>query len=125
MVYIKYGFAAFIFGMAVYYAGIGIRLLPSEFDGAKEVEKLEAALVRAEENNKLVLIDFWASWCKNCSSMKRNVLQDRKVKDILAEYYEFIEFQAEKFDDENIKEVLGYFDIKGLPAFVILRKSEE
>ncbi len=124
MMSVKYVFAVFIFGMAIYYAVLGFRLLPSEFDSGREIAAFEFALIESRGNKKLVLVDFWATWCKNCTSMKRNVLQDPEIKELIDEDYQFVEFQAEKFDDENVREILAYFDIKGLPAFVILQYDE-
>ena len=41
-----------------------------------------------------MLIDFWATWCKNCLMMDKTTLQDPTVKAALAGYVK-IKFQAE------------------------------
>ena len=125
MIYVKYIFAIFIFGMAIYYGVLGYRLLPHRFNSEKELQKLEVNLLQAKANDKMVLIDFWASWCKNCLAMKSGALQDAAVKKLIADKYVFVEFQTEKFDDKNIEEILEYFKINGLPAFVILQPKDE
>lgn len=62
-----------------------------------------------------VLVDCWASWCKNCSAMER-VINEPKVKKAL-EPFTIIRMQAE--DLSKLREVKGFEKIKGLPAFVI------
>ncbi|MBQ9788879.1 MAG: thioredoxin family protein [Lentisphaeria bacterium] len=125
MIYIKYIFAIAIFAMAIYYIVIGFKLQSPEFNSQKEIAKLETALDEAKNSKKAILIDFWASWCKNCSSMKKNVIQSAEVQELIKREFIFCEFQAEKFDNEEVREILNYFNIKGLPAFVILSPPEQ
>jgi len=64
---------------------------------------------------KPILVDCWATWCKNCAAMDR-VLEELDVKRVL-EAYEVIRVQAE--DISELRKVKGFEAIRGLPAFVV------
>ena len=118
MLYIKYLFAVFIFGAALWYAFLGWRLRPGVWDAEKELLTLQSALAGTEK--KFVLIDFKASWCKNCSAMEK-VLAAPAVSAAL-EKVEVLPFQAEDPSAPGVKELLDQYGISGFPAFVMLEK---
>ena len=65
-----------------------------------------------------VLIDCWATWCKNCSAMDRTTLSDIKVKDTLkGKGFTLVKLQCE--DIAALKRLPGFGDVVGLPAFLI------
>ena len=66
-----------------------------------------------------VLVDCWATWCKNCKHMDA-VLEDEKVRAALRPYT-VIRLQAEDMDE--LLSLKGFETIKGLPAFVIITDS--
>lgn len=118
MVTVKYVFAVFIIAGAVYYAYLGWQLLPGNFSAQAEMTRLAEAGARAKAAKKQVVVDFYATWCKNCMAMKRGVLKDPDVLKAL-EKYEFVAFQAEKPGDPLIAPLLKLWNIPGFPAFVI------
>ena len=67
------------------------------------------------ESARPILVDCWATWCKNCAAMER-VMADDKVKKAL-EPFEVIHVQAE--DISELRKLKGFESIRGLPAFVI------
>ncbi|HVB37569.1 MAG TPA: cytochrome c biogenesis protein CcdA, partial [Vicinamibacterales bacterium] len=81
---------------------------------------LTEGLATAEREQKPVLIDFWATWCKNCLTMDRTTLEDADVKQALSGFVK-IKFQAEQPDEEPAKSVMQRFNAVGLPTYVILR----
>jgi thiol:disulfide interchange protein DsbD len=133
MVRVKQAFGVFILGTAVYYGYLSYELFASRWvdpnDVAASVEEklkegwvpsLAAGIAQAERENKPVLIDFWASWCKNCLVMDKTTLKDPEVAAALASYVK-IKFQAEDMDASPAREVLERFNAIGLPTYVILK----
>jgi cytochrome c biogenesis protein CcdA len=133
MVRVKQAFGVFILGTAVYYGYLAYGLFANRWVDAADVqagvaEKLEegwysnlaAGLAAAEREQKPVLIDFWATWCKSCLTMDRTTLADPAVTSALSNYVK-IKFQAENPDEPPASIVMQHFGAIGLPTYVILK----
>jgi len=83
---------------------------------------LDRGLATAEAENKFVLVDVWATWCKNCLTMDKTTLRDAGVKAALDDYVK-IKFQAEDMGVAPAAGVMKRFDAIGLPAYAILRPA--
>ena len=137
MVRVKHAFGVFILGTAVYYGYIGYGLFaqrwvdPAEVAGSVQelldegwYASLAQGLEVAEAEDKLVLVDMWATWCKNCLTMDRTTLKAAPVEAGLEDYVK-VKFQAEDLDASPAREVLQHVDGIGLPTYAILRKRTE
>ena len=133
MVRVKQAFGVLILGTAVYYGYLSYSLFSNLWVDSTQVsgsvqEKLEqgwtsslaAGLERAEREGKPVLIDFWATWCKNCLTMDKTTLEDPAVVASLDNYVK-VKFQAEDLDAEPAKSLMSRFKAVGLPTYVILQ----
>ena len=133
MVRVKQAFGVLILVTAAYYGYQAYTLFDNRRVGAGEVassveEKLKAGwyasldegLAAAEREQKPVLLDLWATWCKNCLTMDKTTLADPTVEAALDGYVK-IKFQAEQPDEEPAKSIMQRFDAVGLPTYVILR----
>ncbi|MBS1817493.1 MAG: thioredoxin family protein [Acidobacteria bacterium] len=130
---IKQAFGVIIIGTALYYGYEAYSLFSSRWVNAEEVassvqEKLKAGwqpslvdgLAQARRENKPVLIDMWATWCKNCLVMDKTTLEDPAVTAALAGYVK-IKYQAEDPDDPRVAKVMQYMKTSGLPTYVIMK----
>ncbi len=133
MVRVKQVFGVFILGTAVYYGYQSYSLFANRWVDASEVassveEKLKEGwhaslsegLETAAREQKPVLIDLWATWCKNCLTMDKTTLANAEVTGALTNYVK-IKFQAENPDEAPAKQVMQKFGAVGLPTYVILR----
>ena len=62
-----------------------------------------------------VLVDCWASWCKNCAAME-GVMAEPAVR-AATERYSVIRLQAE--DIRELRRLDGFGQVKGLPTFAV------
>ena len=134
MEYIKYAFGVGIIFFAFYYGSLSYRAFrPADITAKGEIEghivvdgstneKLSMALKVARAEGTPVLIDFWASWCKNCKAMDKTTFKDEMVKAKL-EGYTFIKYVAEDPTDPETKAVMDRFGVQGLPTFVVLKQN--
>jgi thioredoxin:protein disulfide reductase len=136
MVRVKEAFGVLIIITAVYYGYVAYDLFSSRWvdpaavtSSVQEQVKdgwtpsLAAGLAAAKREQKPVLIDMWATWCKNCLTMDKTTLANAEVKSALAGYVK-VKYQAEQPDAPPAKDVMKRFDAVGLPTYVILRPKE-
>lgn len=122
MVKVKYGLGIFIFLLGGYYAYTAYTLIDLSNQGQTETQNGVAAFEQAMLLDKPVVIDFWATWCKNCLHMNATTFKDPAVVKAL-ETFSFIKWQTEKFSDRDVKAILDYFKVSGIPAYFILKKK--
>jgi cytochrome c biogenesis protein CcdA len=133
MVRVKQAFGIFILATAAYYGYLSYELFANRFVDASEVQSsvaeklkegwqsdLATGLAVAQEENKPVLIDLWATWCKSCLTMDKTTLRDPEVSRALANYVK-VKFQAENPDEAPTRDVMRRFKAIGLPTYVILQ----
>ena len=133
MVRVKHAFGVFILGTAVYYGYLGYGLFAQRWvDPAEVADSVRAlldegwhaslgqGLAAAKAENKLVLVDMWATWCKNCLTMDRTTLKAPEVETGLEAYVK-VKFQAEDLDASPARDVLKHLDGIGLPTYAVLR----
>ena len=136
MVRVKQAFGVFILGTAVYYGYLTFGLFSQRWVDPEAVASsvqemldegwyasMSHGLQVAEAEDKLVLVDMWATWCKNCLTMDRTTLQDPDVQAALDSYVK-IKFQAEDPSVSPAKEVMAHFEALGLPTYAIIRPGD-
>jgi thiol:disulfide interchange protein len=137
MVRVKQAFGVLILGTAVYYGYLSYELFANRWVDADEVassveEKLKegwhsslaSGLAAAEREGKPVLIDMWATWCKNCLTMDKTTLAAPEVTQALDGYVK-IKVQAEQPDEPPAADLMKRFKAVGLPAYAIIRPASK
>jgi thiol:disulfide interchange protein len=132
MVRVKQVFGLLILAMALYYGYLAYGLFDNRRVGAGEVSSsvaemlasgwhasLATGLAQAEQERKPVLLDLWATWCKNCLTMDKTTLKAAGVTKALDGYVK-IKVQAEDPDAPATKALMQRLGAVGLPAYAIL-----
>ena len=135
MVRVKQVFGVLILATSAYYGYLAYGLFADRWVDPRAVqssvqEQLKAGwyasladgLAAAEREQKPVLIDMWATWCKNCLYMDQTTLADPAVKSALDGYIK-IKYQAEQLDEEPARGVAERFKAIGLPTYAIIRQA--
>jgi thiol:disulfide interchange protein len=113
----------FVLGMAVMYGWMawqGFRPRPSADSitaGDPVAWAREVAAARAA--GKPLMVDFWATWCKNCHVMESRTFRDPAVAKRLRDYH-LIRVQAERPAEEPAQGMVDALGVLGLPTIVIL-----
>ena len=134
MKWVKIIFGVIILVIALYYGYTALHIFSSQAQDTEHVveytsEENESGLYwtpslmdgldRAKEEGKPVFIDFWATWCKNCLAMEATTFRDDEVEKVL-EGFVLVRYQAEDLKKSPTKEILDYYDVLGLPSYVVL-----
>lgn len=133
MVRVKYAFGVLILGFALYYGHLSYSLFSNRYLGDPEATQaaisqmdeqgwqslLVTGLDQARQEGKPILVDFWATWCKNCLTMNKTTFKDPEVVARLEGYVK-VKYQAENPADPATQAVLEYFGVTGLPTYVVL-----
>jgi thiol:disulfide interchange protein len=133
MLRVKEAFGVFILATAAYYGYEAYSIFSNRWVDPSAVtssvqEQLKAGwhaslaegLETAARENKPVLIDMWATWCKNCLTMDKTTLASDDVQKALSGYVK-IKYQAEDADAEPARSVLQRLGSSGLPTYAILK----
>jgi thiol:disulfide interchange protein DsbD len=136
MVRVKQAFGVFILATAAYYGYEAYSIFANRWVDPAAVassvqDQLKAGwhaslaegLDVAQREQKPVLIDMWATWCKNCLTMDKTTLENADVQKALSGYIR-IKYQAEDPDQPPAKTVMQRFSAAGLPTYVILRPTK-
>ena len=116
-------FAAVVLGFAVWYgilAWRGFSPAAAEAAGTAVAATPETFAARLAEAKRPVLVDCWATWCKNCAAMDR-VIAAEPVKSHL-KGWTVIRLQAEKM--RELRKLEGFGKVKGLPAFAVFEADD-
>jgi thiol:disulfide interchange protein DsbD len=130
MVRVKQAFGVVILATAVYYGYESYSLFRHASGGSAIAaagvaeggwhSSLLEGLEVAKRENKPVMIDMWATWCKSCGVMDNTTFKDPKVIAALDRFVK-VRFQAEDPEAEPARSVMWRFDAIGLPTYVILQ----
>lgn len=121
-------FGIIVLGFAAWYghlawngfanARVEPKTMRANTDGQGHISVPSPEKLSLEGLKRPILVDCWATWCKNCSAMDRTTLSDIKVKDTLkSKGFTLVKLQCE--DIAALKRLPGFGEVVGLPAFLI------
>ena len=93
------------------------------FKRIKNISDLENTLAQAKQENRSVMLDFYADWCISCKEMEHNTFTDKAVIESLKDT---ILIQADvTLDDEQDKALNKRFGLYGPPAIIFFDKESQ
>jgi thioredoxin:protein disulfide reductase len=126
MVRVKQAFGVIILATAAYYGYLGYGLLSTDAATSQTTGRtdgwyptLAEGIAAAQREGKPVLVDMWATWCKNCTVMDETTFKEPNVIAAMDGYVR-VKFQAEDPEAEPARTLMERFDTVGLPTYVIL-----
>ena len=126
--YVKYAFGVLLIGVALYYGYTAYTIYTAKPENLTTSDgwhnSLYSGLEESLHTGKPMIIDFWATWCKNCIVMNKRVLTAPEVKEKLNSFVK-VKFQAENPNEPKVREVLELFQVLGLPTFIILSPEKK
>ncbi|XP_021747961.1 thioredoxin H2-like [Chenopodium quinoa] len=98
---------------------MGIRIsrgIPPAVVEIHSTDQWSSHLESSKNSDKLMIVDFSASWCGPCQYM------EPIVKDLSTKYRD-VEFV--KIDVDELSDVASEFEVDAMPTFVFFRKGKE
>lgn len=80
----------------------------------------EKAQLKAKEENKLLFLDFYATWCGPCQWMDETTFKDQEVLTLLNQNYVAVKVNIDDFEGFELK---SKFDIRYLPTMLIFNQN--
>ena len=81
---------------------------------------LKAALHTANQSGKLLLVDFYGSWCPWCTQMDET-LADKSVQPVLSKHFYYCKLDVGHFDRH--KDCLAKYKVDGVPHLIVFNKD--
>ena len=93
------------------------------FEKIKSSDDLDRVLVKAQSNNQIVMLDFYANWCISCKELERFVFSNTQV---VSEMKNVIALQADvTANDSTDKALMARFSIVGPPGILFFKDGVE
>ncbi len=129
---VKWVFGIIVILLAIYFANLASAGFISRKNAGEvaesaetiDISQLHRRLAAADLSAKPALLDFWATWCRNCSAMERVTFRAPDVAAALARDFTLIRVQAENPADPETARILREFRVVGVPAFRVIRAKD-
>ncbi|MFT5313880.1 MAG: thiol:disulfide interchange protein [Paraglaciecola sp.] len=112
--------ALVLFGCALYFGNTYVQSKlgrQAMVNTGLRIHSLEAALVKARDNDKLVLANMSAIWCPSCRKLDREVFSNEQVKNLITKDFVFARID---YDAKEGRDFMGTYKIFGFPTLLIL-----
>ncbi len=85
-----------------------------------ESDMLMPVLERAENEDKMVFLDFYTTWCMPCKLMDEDVFTDKEIGRYFNDNFLSMKIDAESEAGANLA---GIFEVKAYPTLIFLNKK--
>ncbi|WXU00180.1 MAG: Thiol:disulfide interchange protein DsbD [Catillopecten margaritatus gill symbiont] len=109
--------------LSSYGVGAQVEKVHIAFNKVKSSAELDAILAKAQANNQIVMMDFYADWCISCKELERFVFSNPEV---VNQMKNVIALQADVTANDEIDQALmKRFEIIGPPGILFFKDGIE
>ena len=83
----------------------------------KWLTSLDKALLKAQEENKPVIIDLYTDWCLYCKDLENKIFP---AKDVALELEKFV---AVRINGDESRDIVAKYSVRGYPTILLLDKN--
>jgi len=83
------------------------------------VYKYDAALKKAKEENKIIMVDFYTNWCGWCKKLDKSTYKNKKILTLSKN------FVCLKLDGSKNKNLVKKYKVKGYPSIYFIDPNEK
>ena len=95
----------------------------SLFTPVGNVAELERQFARAADENKLVLVDYYADWCVDCARMEKTTFRDPGVREILQNNFVSLQVDVTNPRLKDAKALKKRYKVFGPPAVLFFDRN--
>lgn len=117
--WIKKGIGVFMLLTAFFYGQVVYSQLTASTFSASSLSDL---LQEAKDQNRFVLIDFYAEWCPPCKTLDKKVFSHPKVQEALTQKWKFIKIDCTR-ETKQCREAIDKYGVYGWPTLIFLDRQ--
>ncbi|WP_158617506.1 protein-disulfide reductase DsbD [Legionella sp. km772] len=124
-----FGLCAFLYAGTLLYQAIQSKSLPSNvetkttFVYANTLAEINKQLDKAKTEGRMVMIEFFATWCSDCQAMDAKVFNQRQINSALAPLLALKVDVSEK--TEEVEQIRKAFAVYGYPTILFFNSKGE
>lgn len=99
----------------------------NSFTKINDLKNIKNIIQDQENQNKLIVVDFYADWCTSCKDVENNLntikIRDKIVNLLKQDKIVLLKIDVSKNSKEN-EEIMRHFDIIGMPSMLFIKNNE-
>lgn len=93
--------------------------------GVVWADSYDAARISAQAENKLILLDFWATHCAICKAIDKKLFQKESVYRALEEHFIFVKVDCTSSSNQEANHLKELFKVYAQPAILVINPEQD
>ena len=82
----------------------------------KNLDELDKQFRKASDEQKFIMLEYYANWCADCVRMERSTFSDPRVLELISQHFVSLQVDVTDPSDPDQRELKKRFDVFGPPA---------